>query len=186
MGAAALFALVAVLLPGEGATLRERVTEVVEESAKAVTKGTSWRPRVSPPFPVAWPPAGGGGVDYYAYAFSFDPRLADGEHVGAPWARVRVEGRRGEPRLEVLTKRIEDRGIQGVRPLSQQEAAVLRETDALEEKLLSILVSRQRWPIVADDVREYYCLWVSVNAVAKDIRPRHEAFFTWLDCRPSS
>jgi len=183
VGAAALLALAAALFPGEGPSVRARVTEVVEESAKDLTKGTSWQPRVSPPFPLAWPPDGSGAVDYYAYAFSFDPRLADGERLGAPWARVRVEGRRGEPGLELLTKRIEDRGIQGVRPLSKQEAAIVRDSAAVEEKLLSILVSRQRWPILADDVREYYCLWVSVNAVTKDIRPHHEAFFAWLDCR---
>jgi hypothetical protein len=183
VGARALLALAVVLGPGELPSVRARVTQVVEESAKEVAKGTSWRPRVSPPFPLAWPPDGGGAVDYYAFAFSFDPRLADGERLGAPWARVRVEGRSGDPRLEILTRRIEDRGIQGVRPLSKQEAAVLRDTAAMEEKLLGILVSRQRWPIAADDVREYYCLWVGLNAVARDIRPRHEAFFAWLDCR---
>jgi hypothetical protein len=35
-------------------------------------------------------------------------------------------------------------------------------------------------------VREYYCLWASLNAVAGDIRPRHAAFFEWLDCSSSS
>jgi len=181
MGRFVLVALLASFAP-EAQPMKGRVAEMVEAAAKDLTRGTFWSPAVSPPFPLAWPPDGSGAADYYAFATAFDPRLADGRRLGGPWARVHVEGR-GEPRLVGLASRIEDRGIQGVRPLSKQEVTVFRDAAAMEDKLLSILVSPQRIPIVADDVREYYCLWVSVNGVAQDIRPRHEAFFAWLDCR---
>lgn len=182
MGAAALLALAVILAPGEEPSPRERVTKLVEESAKDVLKGTSWRSRITPPFPAAWPPDGSGAVDYYAYAFAFDPRIADGERLGAPWARIRVEGRSGEPRLELLARTVQERGIQGVRPLSPNEAAVMRDAPALEEKLLSLLVSRRPFPFAADDVRQYYCLWAGLNAVAEELRPSHAAFFEWLGC----
>lgn len=143
----------------------------------------AWHVRLTPPFPVIWPPVKEPRFDYYAYAYRRDPALADGEHVAAPWARIRVRWLRDEdPELVLLTEEPRAIGVQGVRPLEEEEQRIQRRRDEVEGIVLGLNTLPHEEH--ADKVRAFYCLWLrSHDKVAALVSPRHPSFVRWLDCR---
>jgi len=148
--------------------------------------GRFWDLRVSVPIPARWPPEGSRQVVRYLYATCFDPQIADGIRVAAPWGRIEYSGgEEGLPRFVRLLETVREIGIQGVRPLSGKELAVY-ENGAMAE---SVLESLERLPGENDPgtsaLREYYRTWNGNNGViGKELFRLHEMFFRWAGCRP--
>ena len=143
-----------------------------------------WSCRVSPPFPSKWPPESKRSFHYYVYAYGLDLQrgLADAVFMAAPWAQVEVACQKGiPPKVEILSKRIREIGIHGVRPLSAKEKEIYDRQKGIESYFFSLdempAETRQetRW------LKQYYRTWVGNNGVlTPEIQSRHKSFFTWL------
>jgi hypothetical protein len=146
--------------------------------------GTAWSQRLTPPLPIAWPPAGQGQLEVFAYAARPGDRISDGEETAAPWARIRVLA--GAPKLDDLGE-LQRIGIQGVRPLSADEIAIVRSGDEAAAALARIASARTLPNDASEDaslVRRYFCLWRRTNGViATALAPAHAGFFAWLGCK---
>jgi hypothetical protein len=144
-----------------------------------------WQYVVSPPFPCEWPPNGQGQICYYAYASGQRFGLVDAEVIAAPWGRVLWDATgKKPPRIEVLGKVLKEAGVQGVRPLLQQEIAVYQTAKVAEAKLLLLSRTSSLKSDAAPTIRRYYCRWSKDNGVAVgQIQPLHPGFFNWLDCK---
>jgi hypothetical protein len=146
--------------------------------------GRFWDSRVSVPIPARWPPEGNRPVLRYLYATCFDPQIADGIRVAAPWGCIEYYGGdEDSPRFVRLSESVREIGIQGVRPLSVKELAIY-ENGAMAE---SFVESLNRLPGENDPgtpaLREYYRTWCGHNGVIQqEIAYRHEPFFRWVGC----
>ena len=142
-----------------------------------------WGPRLSPPCPDAWPMTGPLALRYHAYAARFGRGLSDGEYVAGIWA---VGVLAGKSRFEVTSRKRVDLGIQGVRPVSNEELAVFQQEPSLRgwwDELATDSSDSKRLADKRARLRPYYCAWKKLNGViAKEIVPKHAAFFAWLAC----
>ncbi len=145
-----------------------------------------WDYRISPPFPSHWPPDANSQIIYYVYAGGLSPRsLVDGEYVAAPWGRIEVD-RKGKDCLKfiLLTSKIKEIGIQGVRPLNEEETATYKSRESAEAFLTNLTALPDKKDKSAAELKKYYCMWAKFNGVIfPELRPLHKAFFQWLDCR---
>ncbi len=93
-----------------------------------------WNYSVSLPFPSVWPPDRNLALIYYIYALGYAPRsLADGIYVAAPWACIEVDLKGNfPPKFKLLSNKIKEIGIQGVRPLNEEELAIYEKGDSGE------------------------------------------------------
>jgi len=146
--------------------------------------GQFWDPAVTPPFPVHWPPEGGSGSVRYLYATCFDPRIADGIRVAAPWGIIESLGcEQGLRRFVRLSESIREIGIQGVRPMTKEEMAVYEKCSAAESFLESLAGLPDEDDPVMRPLRDYYLTWCGHNGVIRqEIAYRHEPFFRWVGC----
>jgi len=148
--------------------------------------GVFWRYRISPPFPSHWPPDVSLQFIYYVYAAGVSPRrLIDGEYVAAPWARVEVDPRgMGGPKFRPLSEKLREIGIQGVRPLAQEEAVIFQKEAAAEAYLATLTSLTDQNEKDVHMLRQYFCTWCQFNGhVVREIRLAHEQFFRWLGCK---
>ena len=143
-----------------------------------------WNYSVSPPFPAHWPPDGTSQHYYYVFGTGVSPRtLADGVYIAAPWGRVEVQGA-GYPKFTRLTATLVEIGIQGVRPLTQEESSVYEMKETAEGCLRGLTLLPADTDRNVRSLREYYCSWLGHNGVAAaEIRKLHIRFFDWLGCR---
>lgn len=130
-------------------------------------------------FPASWPDDGKH-LTVYFYARIFDPNrhIADGEICGTVWAKALVE--RSSRRVLTVTRlvdKVEELGIQGIRPIHKEEGAVLTLGDiAAREAPVKTAAEKKK-------VRDYYCLWRKLDGVIDEkIAPHEKAFYKWLDC----
>ena len=144
-----------------------------------------WEYRISPPFPVAWPPDGKGLVYYYAYAAARNPSvLVDGEWLGPLWARIKVDATsRSGPQLEILTREIKEVGQLGVRPLTKEEIDIYNSADSVTAELYDNLQRADLKGLNAPLIRRYYCAWARDTGMGRAIRTYHPEFFEWLGCK---
>jgi hypothetical protein len=172
------------------ATARADAPEPFAEEMKAAfTKldkpgKLTWVPRLSPPFPDRGPRSGTPIVlRYYAYAASVAPGLHDGEHVAGVWAWGRLAGK---SHFDVTVERLTDVGIQGVRPIADNELAAMKQASSVRGWLEELAVlSNEPGALAAkrQQLRPYYCTWKKLNGViAKEIVEQQSAFFAWLAC----
>ncbi len=153
--------------------ITEQFRSVTKPASKGPPPGEVWSARVTPPFPVAWPPLVGIVVRRYVYAAGFDPSLHDGERVGGIWATIDLE--RDEWKVKKIATSFERIGTQGVKPITKEQAELVRSTERSAPLL-------QNGSIEA--LRDAYCAWLSYNGViAGQLRPKHEAFFKALACK---
>lgn len=153
---------------------------------KSLGDFVSWRHAISPPIPASWPPNGKGVLYYYAFAYGTSPaRLADGQFVGAPWAKVTVDVKGDSPpQLEILRDDIKEVGIQGVRPLATDEIAALKQRPEAEARVMELSKETSLPPGPSESMRSYYSLWCATNGtIAGQLRPHHKDFFTWVGCK---
>jgi hypothetical protein len=177
---------IAVLLVSFAAAAREPVRPFADELDplwKATGKpdapappGVSWRYSLTPPLPAAWPLEADGTVVTYVYASGFDAQLRDGERIAAPWARI--DQRRGvKARVSRLAGRLEIVGVQGVRPITRDEAA-------LQQKAFDTADALRRGQL--DALAGPWCAWLRAHGTIADrLRPLHPAFFGALPCQPA-
>jgi len=138
---------------------------------------------VSAAFPLEWPPGGDGRVAYYAGAWA-EPREGTTEaHTAArPWARAVVDVTRKKPKplVEMLAS--------GLIAAGWREWPAVNVTGlslyAAEEALFDTLRGRAVPPLRRAALQARYVAWADAEYYARDIRPHHPAFFTWLD-RPA-
>lgn len=144
-----------------------------------VAGSAGWHMLVSPAFPEHWPPLGGGALVRYAFAYRLPLHVADGAETAAPWARS-VGKPGGAVRVELLRRRLDPIGIQGVRPMGAGEA----ELAGRQEEVAVLLLSPRLDPAAESLVRAFYCNWLGrQGVVAAAIMPRHPEFHRWLSCR---
>jgi hypothetical protein len=147
--------------------------------------GTSWNWVLSAPFPLQWPPRAGLYLRYYAYAYGFDPYngLVDAVRVAAPWATVEAAATgNGSPRLVQLAEALEEIGIQGVRALTEVEAAVYQREEAIVRCLATLRGLPGETAECYALLKDYYRLWLRHHrVVAGGIRPLHAPFLAWLE-----
>lgn len=145
-----------------------------------------WTYEISPPFPSVWPPAPDLTLYYYVYAdgHDFSGGLSDGVYITAPWARVEVDLKgSADPKFKLLSTKIREIGIQGVRPLSKEEVAVYELGETVEAYLGNLTGLPDEKDRAVSDLRRYYCAWCGDSGgIAKEIRPLHKSFFKWLGC----
>jgi hypothetical protein len=148
--------------------------------------GRWWTYKISPPFPSVWPPTPDLTLYYYVYANGrdFSGGLVDGVYIAAPWARVEVDLKKStDPKLEILSTKIKEIGMQGVRPLSEEEAAVYKLGETAEAYLGSLTHLPDARDRKVFDLRKYYCAWCRDSGVTEEISPLHEGFIKWLGCK---
>ncbi|QRN93534.1 hypothetical protein JRI60_30670 [Archangium violaceum] len=134
-----------------------------------------WRTDISDPFPMTWPSVDGTLV-FYALARGMNPQvLRDGEFVGPTWARITYSAQDKKAELTLLDVRLESRGVQGVRPLRQEELEILK------SKPLDFLLG-SRTAAADQKLKSYYCLQRSLGNIPSEAVTAHAAFFKWLDC----
>jgi hypothetical protein len=144
-----------------------------------------WDYSVSPAFPSVWPPDPNLILVYYVYAHGQSPRsLVDGIYVAAPWARVEVDVKREmSPKFKLLSNKIKEIGIQGVRPLREEEAAIFEKKESAEAFLGNLTTLPDETEKAAAELKKYHCTWAELNgAIVPEIRPLHKEFFKWLHC----
>ena len=151
--------------------------------------GVSWDYYVSPPFPAQWPPDADHRFFYYIYAMGHNPQnLSDGSYISAPWGRIE-EVRPGNipPKFIRLSKKLIEIGIQGVHPISHEEALTYEKREAAETYLGTLSLIPNENDKGAQLLREYFCTWCRHNGViAEEIRKLHKPFFLWLGARDPS
>lgn len=142
-----------------------------------------WDYRVTPGFPVAWPPQGSVVLVYYGYPYGFSFNLRNGEHIGQPWVRVEVAPDR-DPVKTVLLYNIIKMGIQGVRPLDSKDVQIA-ENGLLAQDYLGTLTElpaeqNRKTPMM----RDYYCFWLRTHSIIGGLlRKQHSDFIKWLQCK---
>ena len=155
---------------------READPPLYEAWRRTLQPGEAWVPDMTPHLPLDWPIRDGALVRY-GFAYRLRPGLADGAEMTEPYARV-VEWPDGTTHVEQLTPRFVVRGIQGVRPLGREEAALANRRPELPALL--------RAPASAGrdaEIRAITCFWRSVLGVqASAVLPRHPAYAAWLGC----
>jgi hypothetical protein len=80
-----------------------------------------------------------------------------------------------ETTVKVLTEKIRELGVAGVRPFSPEETQTLT-LDPLALLLAPRNTERD------NSLRKYYCLQDSLGNLPQEARARHGAFFKWLGC----
>jgi hypothetical protein len=153
-----------------------RDRDMVEQAWKSVKHDQRmWQWALTPPLPGSWPPTTT--LTRYAYAFSFDPALADGQRVAGPWARI-VLPPEGAPRLEALRPDLHELGIQGVHPVAPSERPSADELQAadLQMKAIDPKAAPPR------ELKRVVCYWRSNNGVIAAALADQQAFFSWLRC----
>ena len=143
-----------------------------------------WTSRLTQPIPTNWTGSRFEALDYYVYSRLFDPNIGSGERVSKAWLRIRrTPSGTAEP--EALSDRIEEAGIQGVRPLSIDEIQIYDTQRKVGQLLSQSLVEHSKMTRKdANLVRNFYSIWQNGNGViVKDIRCYHRSFFKWLDRR---
>jgi len=158
----------------------------IESESPAGMEDVIWSYSLSPPFPLDWPPVRGSQFRCYAYAYGriISERLADGCHVGAPWASIEISQQRMAPRVVVFSNKVKDIGIQGVEPLPESERSLFDKQSEVQRFLLSLEALPEEGSEETQNLRDYYSSWVRYNGVVvTKIRPQHRSFFKWLGCK---
>jgi len=112
-------------------------------------------------------------------------RLVVGGYVAAPWGRVEVDPRgTGGPKFRRLSEKLREIGIQGVRPLTQEETAIFQKEAAAEAYLATLTSLTDKNEKDVRMLRQYFCTWCQFNGhIVREICPAHEEFFLWLGCK---
>lgn len=147
----------------------------------------SWSYQITHPLPSKWPPTAGLELHYYVYAIGHDisGALADGHYLAAPWAKAVTTPAGDTPvKLEILTANLEKIGLQGVRPLTQEERALYNRWP--EDMVLKYLAGTKKTtdsvnPKTAD-FKGFFCTLIGHNKIYAILKPHHETFFRWLGC----
>jgi hypothetical protein len=115
----------------------------------------------------------------YVYGTAFDPQLADGIRISDPFARI-VEAPDGSAHVEPLGD-IEDVGVQGVAPLTQEELAALQGLEAATEATHGLTGEPAAGDPTAATIRDGYRAWLAANgAIAARLPDEHAAFLAWV------
>ncbi|HYH98225.1 hypothetical protein [Hyalangium sp.] len=131
---------------------------------------------LSPPLPVAWPPAGEPAVRLYAFHSMALPTGVVAFRYSSPHAVAEVPLRGEAPKLKRLKSRV--LGREDDRPVKASSVSQERATEALLQALC-----RTELPSGpdAEALRAGYLAWAdSQPLMAKELRTHAPAFFTWL------
>jgi hypothetical protein len=166
------------LVQAEWKKLRDKLPRPASPQESA-----SWEYQLTPAIPAAWPPDGKGIVYYYAFAYGTRMDLRDAQPVAAPWARI-TSGGQSAPRLEILKKEIKQIGIEGVRPLRQEEIKIFDQRATVDGEIRNLASKTSLAGIDPKRVRQFFQFWCSTHGViAEQLRPRHPQFFAWVGCK---
>lgn len=158
-----------------------RDVRTIWEGVEKPGEFTSWRIMFTPPFPEVWPPTGSSGWIQYVYAYGQEPQLADGVRVAKPWAELRIGPGGLNGTLNLLSGTLEPAGIQGVFPLPEAQAAIVRDNTSVVAMLWGLggLPSEAQ----AAPIRAYYDLWLRTNGAILEVLPveaGRTAFISWV------
>lgn len=142
-----------------------------------------WSPARTPYFASEAPPTTRTIWTSYAFAYGMpiDGKLADGQHVAKPWAKIVYDAGGRTFSVTTLSTRLEDSGqIQGVSPLNADTAALLNRANAFRDWILE----HEKWPqwnAELQDLQQYYVSWSANNGVIVSLIERdHVDFMRWV------
>jgi hypothetical protein len=143
-----------------------------------------WQLTVTPPLPLAWPPAPGARWVRWAYAQGFNPELADAVRVARIWANAELRQGSQTAQMHMSVPQLSAwPNPQGVRPLSGDEAADLAKLD--DAAALALTLTGEPDAATAGLLRSTYGAWVDTNGVVVASLPdAHDAFLAWLAEEP--
>ncbi len=184
------------MTPGGGtevpaAEVEAALAELFRPIAAAAARGGSgdeagvmWTLALTPPLPLAWPPAPGARWVRWAYAQGMELQLADAVRVARVWGSAELV--QGSPMATVRVSMPQLSAWpdpQGVRPLSGEEAADRGRLG--EAGALALELTREPDAATADLLRRTYGGWVADNGVIVQSLPdAHDAFLAWLAEEP--
>jgi hypothetical protein len=150
----------------------EAVWKPLQPRVAANARPVGWSWRLTPAIPAEWPPKSNAApVIRYAYAAAFDPSISDGERTSAPFASVELAPD-GAAKVTAISKELGKLEIQGVQPITKDEA----------ERLKSDLVEPARAGQMSN-LRVSWCLWLKYNGVVgAQLKAKHPSFFDALEC----
>jgi hypothetical protein len=181
--------------PGEGvevpaAEVEARFEEWFAPIAAAASNaegdrpGVMWRLALTPPLPVAWPPAADTQWVWWAYAQGIDPMLADAVRVARIWANADTTPGSSTARMRVSMPLISPfPDPQGFRPLTAEETADRAKLG--DASALAVQLTGEPDAATADLLRRTYGGWAADNGVIVSSLPdTHDAFLAWLAEEP--
>src|SRR5512132_4022509 len=158
----------------DAATARRRAQQAVD----AVVTGPGAYD-LTPPLPLAWPPAGDHGVAYFAFTRRSLPSSAVRYAVASPAFRVDLVLTAGGAAPRVTRLQPHELGVETPARIPGAALAALPQA----EDLLVAAVARGSAPEAGDAerIRASYLAWVREHrALADEVRSVNPAFFDWL------
>lgn len=155
--------------------IEERAREALREPGPS--SANPYTGPLSPPLPVAWPPAQEPTVRLYAFRTVPLPTGVVAYRSWSPHAVVAVPLRGGDSKQQRLKPRV--LGREDDRPVNESGASVERATEALLQALC-----RAELPSgpEAETIRAGYRTWAASRPlVTRELRTQAPAFFTWLE-----
>jgi hypothetical protein len=140
--------------------------------------------RSTPAFPSDWPPNSTTELIYHIYAYGdysdFQHQIVDGEFISKPWARLHKPlTTRIQPAVEFLDDELHQIGIQGFRPLNEDELAIYEQASQVEDSFSRLLNggTDQEYRTL----KTFYKTWLGLNGViGEETAKHHPDFFRWL------
>lgn len=148
------------------------------------TNDIIWEMQISPAFPDQTS-SKSQAIIFYAYALGKDLNLSDGVHVSEPWGYISIEHKNPHQRLVALgQKKLRDRDIQGVKPLTKQDDYFLATLPNAQKLVIdSVLTNKKLSPEEEQMVADGYCTWRRYNGViASAVEMERKIFWQNLHC----
>ena len=133
--------------------------------------------------PLEWPPDADTVWVRYEAAYGFDPTtISDGVRVAAPFARLVLDRSGRISKVEPLSGRPREIGIQGVVPMKRPSGAIDGEW---EQAVIARAAALEKTPAEgskeAGELRAFVGSWVYRNGVlAGAVAAEHRAFLDWV------
>lgn len=141
-----------------------------------------WSPARTPFFASEAPPTSRTIWTSYAFAYgaAINGKLADGQHVAKPWAKIDYHVGSRTFTATLLSGALEDsKQIQGVHSLDADTIALLKRSNAFRDWILG----HETWPQWNEELRDlqqYYVSWSANNGVIVSlIEKDHVEFMRW-------
>ncbi|MFO0599470.1 MAG: hypothetical protein U0228_29460 [Myxococcaceae bacterium] len=150
----------------------EAIWKTLKPDTAAAKVPISWSWRLTPAIPAEWPAKPPATVVRYAYAVAMDISISDGERNSAPFARLEIAPD-GTTKVTALVKTLGPSEIQGVKPITREEAAK-QSGDGVDVARAGSL----------EKLNELWCTWRRYHGVVgSKLEPMHQAFFAALACK---
>ncbi|MDD5393157.1 MAG: hypothetical protein PHE17_09080 [Thiothrix sp.] len=150
------------------------------ESTATPATNIMWTKTESPLFPANWPPTSETVWVRYTFAYGKNPAtLFDGSYVTRPLSKT--EWKAGNSSTTTLSTDMSQAAIQGVKPLDNETAAILKTGKQVSEYCLKMTELPKPNAPKTKEMLDYYQAWFKYNcAFLGLIRDNHAGFIDWV------